>query len=177
MLNLKYHYCKMRLPAYLNREVSISERSRISRYIDECPRCYAEYKRQLQLKQNLEQEISKVGLPAAPQLTRMWANIQAEMNNDERIKVNLPYLVKLMSIIFLLTLLIPLAINTRNTMLSVPSQPAPINSIIRRGTPEKIHSDSSSKVAFTLTEESRLQQNLVLLQNTPVPKTQRANSQ
>ena len=79
LFDFRYHYCRRRMVAYLNGELSPAARRRMARYIDESPACYAEYRRQRGLHEHLKASLPPFGTPSRPQLDRMWSGIQREM--------------------------------------------------------------------------------------------------
>lgn len=76
--DFRLRYCRARLPAYLNGELSPRARQRIARYLDSDARCYAEYVRQRDLARELMRTLPGVGQPAPGQLDRIWAAVQAD---------------------------------------------------------------------------------------------------
>lgn len=79
MLNFKLLYCKTRMVAYLNGELSPEAHRKVSRYIDECPACYAEYVRQRELKRYLSISIPAIGQTNAHQINQMWLGVQSQL--------------------------------------------------------------------------------------------------
>lgn len=80
MLNFKLLYCKAKMAAYLNGELSVEAKRKVGRYIDECPACYAEYLRQRELKRYLSVSVPSIGKPDSQQLTQIWLGIQTQLN-------------------------------------------------------------------------------------------------
>ena len=130
MLKLKYRYCKARMAAYLNGEMSLASRRRMARYIDECPDCYAEYRRQLDVTRELESSVGGLGRPDRPQLRRIWSNVQtniqyeATSHQPAEHAPRRPARYGLVLLAFLVAVLLPWTLGNRNVP-SIPSQPAP----------------------------------------------------
>lgn len=80
MIAFRLRYCKRHMVAYINREVSPRIRSRISRYIDQSPACYAEYTRQRDTQRELIGGLSTMGRPSDQQLAQIWVGIERDMS-------------------------------------------------------------------------------------------------
>jgi anti-sigma factor RsiW len=80
MFRFKYHYCKRRMVAYINGELSERSRRRMARYIDECADCHAEYTRQRCTQREIHDRLPSIGRPQAGQLDRIWTAIQADLS-------------------------------------------------------------------------------------------------
>lgn len=78
----KLRYCKTRMVAFINGDLSEKARRRVGRYIDDCPACYDEYILQRNALQEIKPALRGMGIPDARQLDRIWGNIQAEMAAD-----------------------------------------------------------------------------------------------
>ncbi|RMG83737.1 MAG: hypothetical protein D6712_12605 [Chloroflexi bacterium] len=171
MLNLKYRYCKVHMTAYINGELSQAARRRIARYIAEDPACRAEYMRQLDIARELEHRMQCVGRPAVPQLERIWAQVQTNIQTTPAPRTQ-PRRVRygLMLLVVLLVLVLPWTLANRNVAPNIPSQPAPEVSL-RRGTPEPPHTHTYVNVAFyTMSSTPEHAASISLaLQNTPAP--------
>jgi anti-sigma factor RsiW len=129
---LKYRYVKARLAAYLDGELPVKTRRFIARQIDENPLAYREYIRAKQSKQVLEDALPSFGKAEAGQLNAVWANIQSELQKDERPKQRRALLSHFSFgygfalALFALLLLAPFAFDAhRVSASSVPEQPAP----------------------------------------------------
>jgi predicted RNA-binding protein YlxR (DUF448 family) len=79
MLNFKLLYCKTRMVAYLNGELSVDAQRKVGRYIDECPACYAEYLRQRELKRYLSVSVPSIGKANPQQINQIWQGIQTQL--------------------------------------------------------------------------------------------------
>lgn len=79
MLNFKLLYCKTKMVAYLNGELSVEAQRKVGQYIDECPACYAEYLRQRELKRYLSVSVPSVGKANPQQMNQIWLGIQAQI--------------------------------------------------------------------------------------------------
>ena len=128
MLKFKLRYCKARMVAYLNGELSPGARRRVARYIDECPDCYAEYVRQRELQQELTHRLATFGQPRPVQLNRIWAAVQEEMQASQPSRSNskhyLRYSVVLLAL--LLVMFLPLTLLGNEVASSVMvTQPTP----------------------------------------------------
>jgi len=73
-------YCKSRMVAYVNGELSPKLRRRMAWYIEQYPECYAEYRRQRELRHELTSQLPVVGIPQAGQLQRLWRVIEGEVS-------------------------------------------------------------------------------------------------
>ena len=80
MFRFKYQYCKRRMVAYINGELSERSRRRMARYIDDCTDCYAEYTRQRRIQREIHDRLPSIGRPQAGQLDRIWTAIQADLS-------------------------------------------------------------------------------------------------
>ncbi len=83
MWRFKYWYCKSRMIAYLDGELSAVARRRVARYIDECPACYAEYRQQREMRREIDAALPAFGRPTDDQLQRIWSGIQAAITAPE----------------------------------------------------------------------------------------------
>ena len=77
---LRFRYVKARMTAYISGELPTATRRFIARQIDEDERCYKEYIRQRQTKNELERVLPTLGRSDETQLSNIWANIQTELN-------------------------------------------------------------------------------------------------
>ena len=171
MFKLKYRYCKARMTAYLNGELSPGARRRMARYIAECPDCYAEYLRQLDLTRELESRVGGFGTPGVGQLDRIWANIEAEITTPapappvrrRRARYGLVLLM------LLLATLLPWTLGNRNVAFDVPSQPAPeLNT--GGGTPARVQDRQTGTETVMLVLTGPVDRTPKIdLRNTPAP--------
>lgn len=127
----KYHYCKMRMTAFVNGELSMDARRRIARYIDECPRCYAEYAHQRGLQQELMRTLPGLGKPDERQVSAMWDAIQRDLQpsaTQQKPRVphyQLRYGMATIVIVLILALPLTLSDTAANTTVSV-THPRPV---------------------------------------------------
>ncbi len=75
----KYRYCKARMVAFVNGDLSLRARRRIAHYIDECSKCDDLYTQERRMAQELQDRLHRTKAPDVMQVTRMWSAIQAEM--------------------------------------------------------------------------------------------------
>ena len=109
MLRFKYRYCKTRMVAFLNGELSPKVRRRVARYIDECSDCYSEYIRQRELQQELKYRLSVFGAPGPGQLDWIWEAVQDELQWTREAHVRPWYLrYGLVTLVFVLAMFLPL---------------------------------------------------------------------
>jgi anti-sigma factor RsiW len=131
LFDFRYHYCRRRMVAYLNGELSPAARRRMARFIDECPACYAEYRRQRGLHEHLTVSLPPFGTPSQPQLDRMWTGIQQEMHRSRSISwwqysTRYGVLACLVALIFMLPVVVlPAALEYTGVPQALPTQPAP----------------------------------------------------
>jgi anti-sigma factor RsiW len=162
---LKYRYVKARLAAYLDGELADKTRRFIAREIDENPLAYREYIRAKQTKQELERLLPVFAKPEAGQLNAIWANIQSELQKEEkplrakpRPQFSFAYGMAMMLVAMLM--LAPLAFNAQVVNAdSVPSQPSPEILVTVPATTEA----QGTTVALGATDDLRSN----TLQNTP----------
>jgi anti-sigma factor RsiW len=121
-----YLYCKARMIAFLHGELPPGSRRRVARYIDECPKCYAEYVRQRSLQHELAHRLPSLGQPNPDQLDRIWAGIQAEMQPAPR-HTPLAYIARygLATLALVMALLVPLLIGGLDGPQITVTQPRP----------------------------------------------------
>jgi anti-sigma factor RsiW len=129
---LKYRYVKARLAAYLDGELPAKTRRFIARQIDENPLAYQEYIRARQTKQSLERALPSFGKPESGQLNAVWANIQREMQKEERpprnrrLRPQYSFGYGFAVVLIALLMIAPFAFDAqRVSASSVPSQPSP----------------------------------------------------
>lgn len=180
---LKYRYVKARMTAYLDGELSIRSRRFVARQIDENPLCYREYILAKQSKQELERTLPTFGKADTPQLEKLWANIQAELNQADEVmpkqvmrrpSYSLSYSVAVL--VLAIILLTPFAIDVSRASISpIPEQPSPEDTVgvtSRAGTP----APDSTAIALAVDTTVQVQttaQSEIPLQNTPAPRTPR----
>lgn len=127
MFKLKYRYCKARMAAYLDGELSLDARRRVSRYIDECPDCYREYVRHRELRRELSYRMPLFGMPRTGQLERIWAGIQENVQNTSgyaRPRYDIRY--SLVALALALAFLLPMALLGEDMAAAITvTQPTP----------------------------------------------------
>lgn len=176
---LRYRYVKARMTAYLDGELSDKARRFIARQIDENPRCYDDYIRARQSKQDIERHLPTFGQAEANQLDNMWAAIQAEMKQPQekltpiqplqRPSYSLSYGVAVL--VLAVILLTPFALNS-NRLVTEPiaQQPAPEETALitseATDAPAMVALISETDVQMQSTRDTQIP-----LQNTPAPRT------
>jgi anti-sigma factor RsiW len=68
------------MTAFVNHELPSETRRRVARYIDECPKCYAEYRWQQAIHAELSSQLPAFGRPSSPQLDRIWTGVYRELS-------------------------------------------------------------------------------------------------
>ena len=129
MFKFKYRYCRARMVAYLNGELSSTTRRRVGRYIDECSDCYSEYIHQRDLQQELRHRLSVFGAPRPGQLERIWEAVQDELQLTRKTSVRPWYLrYGLVTLVFILAMFLPLMLLGDDVASAVMvTQPTPKN--------------------------------------------------
>lgn len=79
MFRMICRYAQARMQAYVNRELNAGERRFISRHLDACDACYASYRQQIIIRDELKRTVPKLAQPSDAALGRMWAGIQSEL--------------------------------------------------------------------------------------------------
>lgn len=74
--------CKWRMVAYINGELSPALQRRMARYIEQYPACYAEYRRQRELRFELIEHIPSFGMPSRAHIHRLWHNIERDVRRS-----------------------------------------------------------------------------------------------
>lgn len=127
MFRYKYFYCKYRMVAYLNRELSEPARRRVARFIDECDDCYAEYIRQRELKREIQSRFPAFGQASEAQLNRIWSAIEGDlMDSSPRSSKPRSLQYGFIIAVLLSLLLIPLMTSENSISQAVATQPAPV---------------------------------------------------
>jgi anti-sigma factor RsiW len=163
---LKYRYVKVHLAAYLDGELPASTRRFIAREIDQNSLAYREYLRAKQTKQELERALPAFGKAEAGQLDAIWANIQGELQKEERpvkarrLRPQFSFAYGMAMVLVVMLILAPLAFDAhRVNAASVPSQPSPELQATSPATTEA----QPTTVALGATDDLRVN----TLQNTP----------
>jgi len=127
MFGFRYRYCEARMVAFLNGELSPKSRRRVARYIEECPRCYAEYVRQRELQRELASGLPVLGQPRPEQMNRIWTGIHREIfpaqSRPSRPHYFRSSLVTLASILVMVLSL--LLLDKDRTLAAMVTQPSP----------------------------------------------------
>lgn len=133
MFDLKYHYCKRRMTAYLNGELPPAVRRRVARYIDEHPRCADLYRQQRHVSRELHATMPVFGRPSSADLERVWVGVQAGLEPRQAARVasapRLRYGVGVLAMIALLWLPLLLA-NRPVAALAPATQPDPLVQVV-----------------------------------------------
>ncbi|MCL4252687.1 MAG: hypothetical protein KJ043_02785 [Anaerolineae bacterium] len=79
--------CKWRMVAYVNGELSPAFRRRMARYIEQYPSCYAEYRRQRELRLELTERIPVFGVSSNANIKQLWLNIEREVAKPRRLSL------------------------------------------------------------------------------------------
>lgn len=127
MFDFKVRYCKARMLAYIQGELSPRSRRRMARYLDECPRCYQEYQRQRSTMLELEHTLPALGAASGEQLARIWSRVQVDMQRRPggiRPIYHASY--GLAALMLLIVLLLPLAGTGGSASAAPLMQPEPV---------------------------------------------------
>ncbi|MDX1994417.1 MAG: hypothetical protein SF029_18685 [bacterium] len=136
MFSFKVRYCKARMTAFINGELSPKARNRVARLIDECPECYEEYRRARQLQGDLRQQLRRFGQPTSAQLEGVWRNIQAEMDGKPKAPIRTAHSWRYRAstsaaiIVLLASILLPFMMNSGQTSRASITPPVPPSRII-----------------------------------------------
>jgi len=130
MIGFKYQYCKRRMVAYINGELDDRARRRVARYVDSCPRCYAEYQRQRELQRELAADLPSFGRPQAAQLDRIWSAVTADLATPPR-RHPQPYLrvrYGVVMMLFITAMIFPLVFGSSAISQAAATPPTPAES-------------------------------------------------
>jgi len=131
MFGFKYQYCKKRMVAYINGELDDRARRRVARYVDTCPRCYAEYQRQREIHRNLAADLPSFGRPQAAQLDRIWTAVKADLAAPSARRHPQPYLRVRYGVLMMLlitAMIFPLVFGSRSISQAAATPPTPSES-------------------------------------------------
>jgi hypothetical protein len=127
VLKITCSECQTHLLAFLHHDVNPLLRRQLARHLDHCPRCYATYRSELDLMQNLAHELPLMGARNQPDFNAIWKSVQTEI---QRPKPGIPQFQArygLAMLVFALVLLLPLTLGNQNLSLSTPpTQPRPV---------------------------------------------------
>lgn len=125
-------YCKSRMVAYVNGELSPKLRSRMAQYIEHYPECYVEYRRQQDLRRELASSIPMMGIPQKGQLQRLWRVIEGEVAKPATLILSLPqimtYSVASVALVWMVIVMTTLYPSDGTTLVITP--PTPDNSVL-----------------------------------------------
>jgi anti-sigma factor RsiW len=126
------------MTAFINGELNEKSRQRITRYIDECPDCYAEFWRQRELQSQLINQLRDFGSPQAGDLDHLWSAIQADLYSPRIVKrptYSLGF--GAATILLFFALILPLTLYDGGISLAAATQPPPnaSRSIATEGAP------------------------------------------
>jgi anti-sigma factor RsiW len=125
MFKFKVQYCKRRMVAYINGELSPGAQRRVARYIDECDECYAEYMRQRGVQRELESGMRMVGRPSEAQLDRIWWAVQHNLHEPTKPHTVSSLHLGLLTMALVMVLMLPLFLDEYNVSQTAATQPAP----------------------------------------------------
>jgi hypothetical protein len=175
---LRYRYVKAQISAYVNGELNPRARGMVARMIERDERCYAEYRRTVELHAELKRELPQIGKPAPEALGMIWSNIARELASETPPLVgrrsNLKYRLGVAGTAVIALVLLPLMVGTgARAERFVPVQPLPEmltgvtapadDGFFMRATP----------VAYLYETDSLATRGVMFagLQNTPAPQT------
>jgi anti-sigma factor RsiW len=125
-------YCKWRMTAYVNGELSPAMRRRMARYIDAYPECYADYRRQRDMQRELNDRLPIFGVPQGGQLQRLWRVIEGEVAKPTTFILSLPqifaYTLALGSLVWMVVVMTTLHYSDGATLVITP--PTPDNAVL-----------------------------------------------
>lgn len=172
------------MSAYITGELPTATQRFISRQIDEDERCYDEYIRQRQTKNELERELSILGRANETQLNNIWANIQAELKNPTNAssreaplsqRPQLQFSYGVIAIVLFLFAIVPLTFNAQpTTAQSVPTQP-PLPEVVVTAEVQQARKQATINPTFVAIADLIVEQETAVVQtaskSTPVPDT------
>ena len=130
------HTCQSKLVPYLHRQLSPRMQRRVGAHIDSCPVCYAAYLSQRELASDLSAGLTRLGQPNAPQLSRMWSAIQADIDRPRPVARRSAGRYGVVLLMLLAALLLPWSLDKQPVVLAVPDQPpAPVSTAEVTGAP------------------------------------------
>ena len=176
---LRFRYTKARMTAYLNDELPAQTRRFIARQIDSDSRCYDEYIRQRQTKNELDRTLPSFGRADRQQLSTIWANIQADLAKPldpnpvttKRPTYQLGYGVCIVVLVALL-MLVPFSFDAQTVSAqTAPTQP-PIPDLVVTVETKKQATVNPTFVAYLESVETVATiEAETAIKNTPVPDT------
>jgi anti-sigma factor RsiW len=171
MWNFSCHDCRTQLQSYIDGELSLKARVRISRHLDRCPVCYNLYAQKRDFSRELQQVMPLVGQRGAPDFTKMWDAIQSEIPQPQPRFYQARYGLALLA--FTLMLIMPFTMEHRDVSLTPPSPPAPAL-LAQHETPDVTEPVAVATVAASLTVESEFK-SVTQLPTVPEPHNQESS--
>jgi anti-sigma factor RsiW len=171
MWNFNCRYCRAHLQAYIDGELSLKSRRRVSQHLDRCPACYSIYVQQRDLSRELRQSIPMVGQRGVPDFKQMWGAIQAELPQPQPRLNQARYGLALLA--FTLMLIVPFTMGHRDISLMPPSPPAP-QLLEKHETPDVTEPAAVATAAASITVESEMKP-ATLLPTVPEPRHQESS--
>ncbi len=154
VLNISCGECQTHLIAFVHGDGTPLMRRRISRHLDHCSVCYSHYRRELELKQQLSREVRLIGGTDQPDFTRVWVEIQTNMEAGKSPVPRLDVRYGLAMLGLMLAILAPLTLGNQNLPLEMPpTQPAPL---VVHMTPNTTASTITETTVAFLTDESQV---------------------
>jgi anti-sigma factor RsiW len=126
LFRFKFRYCRAQMTAFINGELNEKSRRRLARYIDECPDCYTEFKRQRELQRQLINQLKDFGGPRPGDLDRLWSTIQVNLRSPH-ISNRPTYSLRFgaATILLFIALILPLTLYEGGITLAAATQPPP----------------------------------------------------
>jgi anti-sigma factor RsiW len=79
LLNLRCHYTRARMAAFIRQEMPAPQRRYIAHHLRHCQVCQAHYERDRRVAEELMRELPGLGRPNSAQLLKMWGNINSQL--------------------------------------------------------------------------------------------------
>ncbi len=136
--------CKWHMVAYVNGELSPALRQRMARYIEQYPACYAEYRRQRELRLELTERIPAFGVSQSRSvnMSHLWRNIEHEVAKPRRLSLSASQLmVSLLAVgalLWLILLITTLHQSDGATLVITPPTPDNVVQVIETSNPNFI---------------------------------------
>ena len=135
--------CKWRMVAYVNGELSPALRRRMAWYIEQYPACYAEYRRQRELRLELTERIPVVfGAPSNANIKHLWRNIEREIAKPRRLSLStshlMVYTLTLGALLWMIVLITTLHQSDGATLVITPPTPDNVVQVIETSNPNYI---------------------------------------
>lgn len=175
---LRYRYVKAQISAYVNGELNPHARRLVARMIEQDERCYAEYRRVVDVHTELKRELPQIGKPAPEALGVLWENIARELASEARPAMGQRGSLKTRigvagTAVFALVLL-PLMIDTRSRAEPVvPAHPLPEMVVSSTAPADDGLSTQATQVMLLFETDADVTKDVAMvgLQNTPAPQT------